>query len=307
MNIDHLDSKLGINTLSNAVNQIFKWRHQNSRSGSRKNIAYHYDLGNNFYSSWLDESMTYSSAVFANDDMDLAAAQELKYEKLAQLADIQPGDRVLEIGCGWGGFAEYAARTHDAHVTGITISRAQFDYATKRLKDANLADKTDIQLKDYRDIDQKFDKIVSIEMFEAVGETYWPSYFSTVSNCLRPGGKAALQVITIADEIFHIYKAQPDFIQRYIFPGGMLPSMTALAPPLQQAGLKLVSETGYAQDYARTLAVWKEQFHNAWPDLAKTCRFDERFKLMWELYLSYCEGGFKAGNIDVKQMLITHN
>jgi len=307
MNIDHLDSKLGINTLSNAVNQIFKWRHQNSRSGSRKNIAYHYDLGNNFYSSWLDESMTYSSAVFANDDMDLAAAQELKYEKLAQLADIQPGDRVLEIGCGWGGFAEYAARTHDAHVTGITISRAQFDYATKRLKDANLADKTDIQLKDYRDIDQKFDKIVSIEMFEAVGETYWPSYFSTVSNCLRPGGKAALQVITIADEMFHIYKAQPDFIQRYIFPGGMLPSMTALAPPLQQAGLKLVSETGYAQDYARTLAVWKEQFHNAWPDLAKTCRFDERFKLMWELYLSYCEGGFKAGNIDVKQMLITHN
>ena len=144
-------------------------------------------------------------------------------------------------------------------------------------------------------------------MFEAVGETYWSTYFSTLSNCLRPGGKAALQVITIADEIFQIYKAQPDFIQRYIFPGGMLPSMTALAPPLQQAGLTLVSEKGYAKDYARTLAVWKQQFHNAWPDIAKTSRFDERFKLMWELYLSYCEGGFKAGNIDVKQMLITHN
>lgn len=307
MNIHHLDSKLGINKLSNAVNQLFKWRHQNSRLGSRKNIAYHYDLGNNFYSSWLDESMTYSSAVFASDDMDLTAAQQLKYAKLAQLADIQPGDRVLEIGCGWGGFAEYAARTLNAHVTGITISRAQYDYATQRLKDAHLADQTDIQLKDYRDVDQKFDKIVSIEMFEAVGETYWSTYFSTLSNCLRPGGKAALQVITIADEIFQIYKAQPDFIQRYIFPGGMLPSMTALAPPLQQAGLTLVSETGYAKDYARTLAVWKQQFHDAWPDIAKTSRFDERFKLMWELYLSYCEGGFKAGNIDVKQMLITHN
>ena len=307
MNIHHLDSKLGINKLSNAVNQLFKWRHQNSRLGSRKNIAYHYDLGNNFYSSWLDESMTYSSAVFESDDMDLTAAQQLKYAKLAQLADIQPGDRVLEIGCGWGGFAEYAARTLNAHVTGITISRAQYDYATQRLKDAHLADQTDIQLKDYRDVDQKFDKIVSIEMFEAVGETYWFTYFSTLSNCLRPGGKAALQVITIADEIFQIYKAQPDFIQRYIFPGGMLPSMTALAPPLQQAGLTLVSETGYAKDYARTLAVWKQQFHDAWPNIAKTSRFDERFKLMWELYLSYCEGGFKAGNIDVKQMLITHN
>ena len=306
LNIDHLDKKLGINRLRNAFNQFVHWRHKNSRSGSRKNIAHHYDLGNRFYSSWLDKSMTYSSAVFDSKDMNLADAQERKYEKLATLADIQPGDRVLEIGCGWGGFAEYAASKYGSHITGITISQAQHEYAIKRLQDAGLAEQTDIQLKDYRDVTQTFDKIVSIEMFEAVGETYWPTYFNTLASCLRPGGKAALQVITIADEMFNIYKAQPDFIQRYIFPGGMLPSMTALASPLHKAGLKLVSETGYARDYARTLALWKEQFNNAWPELVNTNRFDERFKLMWELYLSYCEGGFKAGNIDVKQMLITH-
>ena len=279
----------------------------NSKGQARKNISYHYDLGNAFYAQWLDASMTYSSALFETGQESFESAQRAKYAALVDALNVKAGDHVLEIGCGWGGFAEYAAGERGLRVTGLTISAEQLKYAEERIEKAGLSHLVTLKMQDYRDETGQYDGIASIEMFEAVGETYWSTYFSTLSNCLRPGGKAALHVITIADEIFQIYKAQPDFIQRYIFPGGMLPSMTALAPPLQQAGLKLVTETGYAKDYARTLAVWKQQFHDAWPDIAKTSRFDERFKLMWELYLSYCEGGFKAGNIDVKQMLITHN
>ena len=285
--------------------KLFHMLRQNSKAGSAKNISYHYDLGNDFYSAWLDPTMTYSSAVFAEGDDDLSAAQINKYKHLAQLADIQPGDRVLEIGCGWGGFAKYVTTQIGAHVTGITISKEQFAYAQQALEKAGVADKVDLKLTDYRDLKGRFDKIVSIEMFEAVGQAYWPVYFKAISNLLKPGGRAAIQSITIDHNAFEAYRSNPDFIQRYIFPGGMLPSMELLEAPVSDAGLQMVEDHGYALHYARTLAQWRDSFQAAWPDLAKG-KFDSRFKRMWELYLSYCEGGFRAGMIDVKQMLITH-
>ena len=285
--------------------RLFHGMRRNSKSGAAKNIAYHYDLGNEFYGAWLDHTMTYSSAVFDNDNDDLATAQTNKYRRLADLADIQPGDHVLEIGCGWGGFARYAIEDRGARVTGITISREQHDFAKQRLAEAGLAGRGDVRLIDYRDLDGKFDKIVSIEMFEAVGEAYWQTYFNALASRLKSGGRAALQAITIEDDAFEEYRREPDFIQRYIFPGGMLPSMPKLEQPVAKAGLKLVDERGFGQDYARTLAEWRERFQQAWPQLSKD-RFDTRFKRMWELYLSYCEGGFRAGMIDVKHLVYMH-
>ena len=302
----YLEEQIKLGTLQKLWLKFQHWRNRNNQSGSKRNISYHYDLGNQFYSRWLDRTMTYSSAVFQSETDTLEDAQNRKYQKLAELADIQPGERVLEIGCGWGGFAEYAAKEYGAHVTGITISKEQYDFTKKRLRTAGLDHMTDIVMQDYRKLNQRFDKIVSIEMFEAVGEKYWPVYFKTIANCLKEGGKAALQVITIDHKAFLEYRTQPDFIQKYIFPGGMLPSIKALDDPLKTAGLSLHFCQGYGQDYARTLAEWKVRFHKAWPELAAITKFDDRFKRMWELYLSYCEGGFKAGMIDVKQMLITH-
>ena len=285
--------------------RLYHGMRRNSKTGAAKNIAYHYDLGNEFYAAWLDRTMTYSSAVFDRETDDLATAQTNKYRRLADLADIQPGDHVLEIGCGWGGFAKYAIEERGARVTGITISREQHDFAKQRLSDAGLAGRGEVKLIDYRDLEGKFDKIVSIEMFEAVGQAYWPTYFNAVSSLLKSGGRAVLQAITIEDEAFEEYRREPDFIQRYIFPGGMLPSMPKLEQPVAEAGLKLVDEIGFGLDYARTLAEWRERFQEAWPQLA-TGRFDTRFKRMWELYLSYCEGGFRAGMIDVKHLLYMH-
>jgi cyclopropane-fatty-acyl-phospholipid synthase len=285
--------------------RLYHGMRRNSKNGAAKNIAYHYDLGNEFYAAWLDRTMTYSSAVFDRETDDLATAQTNKYRRLADLADIQPGDHVLEIGCGWGGFAKYAIEERGARVTGITISREQHDFAKQRLADAGLAGRGEVKLIDYRDLEGKFDKIVSIEMFEAVGQAYWPTYFNAVSSLLKSGGRAVLQAITIEDEAFEEYRREPDFIQRYIFPGGMLPSMPKLEQPVAEAGLKLVDEIGFGLDYARTLAEWRERFQEAWPQLA-TGRFDTRFKRMWELYLSYCEGGFRAGMIDVKHLLYMH-
>ena len=285
--------------------QLFHGLRHNSRSNAAKNIAYHYDLGNDFYASWLDSTMTYSSAVYDTDSDDLSTAQTNKYRNLADLADIQPGDHVLEIGCGWGGFAKYAIEQRGARVTGITISKEQFDFASKRLADAGLSDRADVQLIDYRDLKGRFDKIVSIEMFEAVGQKYWATYFDALSSLLKDDGKAAIQSITISDEAFEEYRREPDFIQRYIFPGGMLPSMPRLEKPVAAAGLQLVEANGFGLHYARTLAEWRDRFNEAWPTLADG-KFDNRFKRMWELYLSYCEGGFRAGMIDVKQMLFVH-
>ena len=302
----YLEEQIKLGTLQKLWLKLQHWRNRNNQSGSKRNISYHYDLGNQFYSRWLDRTMTYSSAVFQSETDTLEDAQNRKYQKLAELADIQSGERVLEIGCGWGGFAEFAAKEYGAHVTGITISKEQYDFTKNRLRTAGLDHMTDIVMQDYRKLNQRFDKIVSIEMFEAVGEKYWPVYFKTLANCLKDGGKAALQVITIDHKAFLEYRTQPDFIQKYIFPGGMLPSIKALDDPLKTAGLSLHFCQGYGQDYARTLAEWKVRFHQAWPELATITKFDDRFKRMWELYLSYCEGGFKAGMIDVKQMLITH-
>lgn len=302
---EYIETSLQAGLLRRWGLKLFHMLRQNSKAGSAKNISYHYDLGNDFYSAWLDPTMTYSSAVFAEGDDDLSSAQLNKYKHLAQLADIQPGDHVLEIGCGWGGFAKYVTTQIGAHVTGITISKEQYAYAQQALEKAGVADKVDLKLIDYRDLKGRFDKIVSIEMFEAVGQAYWPVYFKAISNLLKPGGRAAIQSITIEHNAFEAYRANPDFIQRYIFPGGMLPSMELLEVPVSEAGLQLVEDHGYALHYARTLAEWRDRFQAAWPDLA-TGKFDTRFKRMWELYLSYCEGGFRAGMIDVKQMLITH-
>lgn len=302
---EYIETSLQAGLLRRWGLKLFHMLRQNSKAGSAKNISYHYDLGNDFYSAWLDPTMTYSSAVFAEGDDDLSSAQLNKYKHLAQLADIQPGDHVLEIGCGWGGFAKYVTTQIGAHVTGITISKEQYAYAQQALEKAGVADKVDLKLIDYRDLKGRFDKIVSIEMFEAVGQAYWPVYFKAISNLLKPGGRAAIQSITIEHNAFEAYRSNPDFIQRYIFPGGMLPSMELLEAPVSDAGLQLVEDHGYALHYARTLAEWRDRFQAAWPDLA-TGKFDTRFKRMWELYLSYCEGGFRAGMIDVKQMLITH-
>ena len=301
----YLEDALKTNILKQAGLRLFHMLRRNNKLGSAKNIAHHYDIGNSFYEAWLDPTMTYSSAVFDSETDDLTTAQLNKYKRLAELADIQPGDRVLEIGCGWGGFAKFVSQHIGAHVTGITISQAQLAYAKASLAEAGLQNKVDLKLMDYRDLQGRFDKIVSIEMFEAVGQAYWPVYFDTISRMLKSGGRAVIQSITIDHDAFRSYRDQPDFIQRYIFPGGMLPSMPMLQTPVAQAGLELVAENGYASDYARTLQEWRARFLAAWPSLAGD-KFDNRFKRMWELYLAYCEGGFRAGMIDVKQILLMH-
>ena len=301
----YLEDALKTNRFKQAGLRLFHLLRRNSKQGSAKNIAHHYDIGNSFYEAWLDPTMTYSSAVFDSESDDLTTAQLNKYKRLAALADIQPGERVLEIGCGWGGFAKYVSEQIGAHVTGITISKAQLAYAKSRLADAGLDDRVDLKLMDYRDLQGRFDKIVSIEMFEAVGQAYWPTYFATIARMLQSGGRAVIQSITIDHGAFQSYRDQPDFIQRYIFPGGMLPSMPMLETPVARAGLELVAEQGYAPHYARTLQEWRSRFLAAWPTLAGD-KFDNRFRLMWELYLAYCEGGFRAGMIDVKQMLLMH-
>ena len=301
----YLEDALKTNRFKQAGLRLFHLLRRNSKQGSAKNIAHHYDIGNSFYEAWLDPTMTYSSAVFDSESDDLTTAQLNKYKRLADLADIQPGDKILEIGCGWGGFAKYVSEQIGAHVTGITISKAQLAYAKSRLTDAGLDDRVDLKLMDYRDLQGRFDKIVSIEMFEAVGQAYWPTYFATIARMLKSGGRAVIQSITIDHGAFQSYRDQPDFIQRYIFPGGMLPSMPMLETPVARAGLELVAEQGYAPHYARTLQEWRSRFLAAWPALAGD-KFDNRFKLMWELYLAYCEGGFRAGMIDVKQILLKH-
>lgn len=273
----------------------------NSKRGSKKNIYAHYDIGNDFYGAWLDESMTYSSGLWLTGDEDLKTAQDQKYQGMIDRADIHPGDHVLEIGCGWGGFAEYAARNLGCKVTGVTISQEQYEYAKDRIEAAGLSHLVDIRLQDYRDIEGQFDRIVSIEMFEAVGEEYWPVFFAALKDRLKKSGKACLQIITIRDEDFADYRSTSDYIQRYIFPGGMLPSKSVLIAQIENAGLDHGEMYGFGADYARTLALWNEAFQAAWPDL-QSARMDDRFKRMWEQYLSYCEAGFTTDSIDVIQI-----
>jgi cyclopropane-fatty-acyl-phospholipid synthase len=301
LNADRIKRLLLGNPVSWAKNLISHAMNANTRAGSKKNIHAHYDLGNAFYGRWLDRTMTYSSAVFEDADRDLAAAQTAKYRALAKSMDLQPGHRVLEIGCGWGGFAEFAAREVGAKVTGITISQEQFDFARKRMADQGLADKVDLRLVDYRDVTGQFDRIASIEMFEAVGERYWPTYFGKVRDLLKPGGRAGLQIITIRDEFFASYRRRADFIQKYIFPGGMLPSEKKLREQTNRANLGWTGIRRFGQDYADTLSQWGVRFQDAWDDIAKL-GFDERFRRLWLFYLAYCEAGFRSGRTDVVQL-----
>ncbi|MCY4229337.1 MAG: cyclopropane-fatty-acyl-phospholipid synthase [Alphaproteobacteria bacterium] len=273
----------------------------NSRKGSRRNIAHHYDLGNAFYNLWLDETMTYSSALFRNGQESLGEAQRNKFAAICDRLTLAPGDRILEIGCGWGSFAEYAARERGVRVTGLTISREQQDYARRRLFEAGLAERTEILLRDYRDERGAYDGIASIEMIEAVGEKYWPAYFSALRDRLRPGGVAALQAITIADRLFPQYRSRSDFIQKHIFPGGMLPCLAALRRQADAAGLEAVGQEAFADSYSRTLREWYRRFNVSWTRIA-TLGFDDRFHRMWNFYLAASAAGFAAGTTDVVQI-----
>lgn len=301
--IGQIDSHFTTHWLVALGRKFVHRRNANTRNGSRRNIAFHYDLGNDFYGAWLDPSMTYSAALFENPDMDLEAAQAAKYHRLARALDLQPGHRVLEIGCGWGGFAEIAARDYGCHVTAITLSREQHAYAIDRISKAGLSHRVDIRLQDYRDTDGQFDRIASIEMFEAVGEEHWGTYFDVVRDRLRPGGRAGLQVITIDQGSFDDYRGNPDFIQSYIFPGGMLPSPEVLQSRIGDAGLALDHAFTFGADYARTLARWRDHFTARWADV-EAFGFDERFRRLWLYYLAYCEAGFTTGRIDVGHYLI---
>ncbi len=280
------------------------WLNRNSKRNARRNIAAHYDLGNAFYELWLDDTMTYSSAKFDTGQESLEAAQMAKYASMVDQMGAGPGDHVLEIGCGWGGFAEYAARERGLRVTGLTISQAQYDYATRRIAEAGLSDRVEIRMQDYRDTGGTFDGIASIEMFEAVGERYWPIYFETLRQRLRPGRNATLQIITVQDARWEVYKRAPDFIQKYIFPGGMLPSPSALRTEIRRAGLGLVRSIEFGESYSQTLRRWHDSFEVRWDEIARM-GFDERFRRMWSFYLTACAATFQSGNCDVTQITVT--
>jgi cyclopropane-fatty-acyl-phospholipid synthase len=283
--------------LSRIVN---RWRHfwrRNSRRGSRRNIAAHYDLGNAFYEKWLDADMQYSSAIYATGSESLETAQKAKLERIVSLLRPEKGDAVLEIGCGWGGLAEELLR-NQCHVTGLTLSSEQLAYARARLNQTGLAERGDLRLQDYRDVQGTFDRIASVEMVEAVGEKYWPHYFAKLRDSLRPGGIGVIQAITIDEDRFDAYRSQPDFIQRYIFPGGMLPTVTALRAEIAKAGLSLIAVETFAESYAKTLQEWRIRFLQAWPSI-ESLGFDPHFKRMWEYYLAYCEAGFRAQTVNV--------
>jgi cyclopropane-fatty-acyl-phospholipid synthase len=279
--------------------RVRHWLNRNSKAGSKRNIMAHYDLGNDFYQLWLDPSMSYSAAIYQESaDASLEMAQDAKYRRILNHLQAKAGQRVLEIGCGWGGFAELAIDA-GLHVTGLTLSPAQLAWAQKRVPQA------DLRLQDYRDNDEQFDHVVSIEMFEAVGERFWPSYFKTVAGALKPGGKAMIQSITIRDDLFASYRRGTDFIQQYVFPGGMLPSPQAFRAAAAKQGLRVQGEYAFGLDYARTLAEWRHAFEAKWPAIQKL-GFDESFRRLWRMYLCYCEAGFLAGNVDVVQFELTH-
>ncbi len=302
-NADDIQSVLTAHPVLRTLNNFNHGMNKNTKSGSRKNIMAHYDLGNSFYEKWLDKSMTYSSALFNQNTQTLQEAQNAKYASLAEQINLQPGDTVLEIGSGWGGFAEYAAKERGAHITGLTISPAQYEYAQERMYKQGLNEKVEIRLQDYRDVKGSFDKVASIEMFEAVGKEYWPVYFSKVHNSLKPNGKAGLQIITIADRFYENYSKGTDFIQRYVFPGGMLPSPSVLKGNIEKAGMKLTQTITFGQDYAKTLHSWHDRFLEVWDEL-QPLGFDDQFKKLWEFYLAYCEAGFRAETTDVCQVTL---
>ncbi len=282
------------------VNYVKNLFIKNTRDRSKDNISKHYDLGNEFFALWLDKTLTYSSAIFDERNKDLSNAQNNKYQKLIDLIKPNDGDKILEIGCGWGGFAEYLGKKYDVKLDCITISKKQFEYAKKRIHECGLNEKVNIEIKDYRDLKNKYNSIASIEMIEAVGQNYLESYFKTIKNNLSDDGRAAIQAITIDDNMFDRYKNKTDFIQKYIFPGGFLPSKNIINRYVSENGLAIKSYDSYADHYSDTLALWRNEFNKKW-DLIKKQGFDLTFKRMWEFYLSYCEAGFKSKNIDLIQ------
>jgi cyclopropane-fatty-acyl-phospholipid synthase len=292
-----LSATAAVGWLGLVRNRLVHWLRHNTRGGSRRNIAAHYDLGNEFFQPWLDEAMNYSSALYANCDT-LERAQEAKLDRAAALLELDGGERVLEIGCGWGAFAERLIRHYGSSVFGITLSTEQLAYAQTRLADDVERGRAELRLQDYRDVTGRFDRVASIEMIEAVGERYWPNYFGKIRGCLASGGVALLQAITIDERRFATYRKCPDFIQRYIFPGGVLPTFSIIEQEAARAGLKLVHHESFGDSYVRTLREWRSRFLRAWPKI-EPLGFNDRFRRMWEYYLAYCEVGFRTGSIDV--------
>ena len=279
------------------------WLQSNTKRQALKNISYHYDLGNDFYSLWLDDTMTYSSALFNTSQESLEKAQIAKYASMVDQMGVKPGDHVLEIGCGWGGFAEYAAKERGLKVTGLTISKEQLEYAQKRIKNKGLSDKVNFKLQDYRDETGVYDGVASIEMFEAVGEKYWPVYFDKIKQCLKPGKQATLQIITVQDARWEVYRKSVDFIQKYIFPGGMLPSPSVLRKEVHRAGLRVQHSIEFGKSYSQTLRRWFEVFNSKWDNIS-AMGFDDRFRRMWNFYLTSCAATFESGNCDVTQITL---
>ena len=304
-NIEIVHKFSGILDLSfiNYLKNIFN---KNTKSNSKKNISKHYDLGNEFFSLWLDDTLTYSSAIFENDKLDLEKAQINKYKKLTSLIKPKIGDKVLEIGCGWGGFAEFIGKNYDVKLDCITISKKQFDYAKNRIYKIGLNEKINIKMQDYRDVKNKYNSIASIEMIEAVGQDYLKNYFQSIKKYLKDDGKAAIQAITIDDKLFNRYKKKADFIQKYIFPGGFLPSKNSLVEYAKKTGLEFTQCNSYGAHYSNTLKIWREKFFKSWEHISKQ-GFDNTFKRMWNFYLSYCEAGFRSKNIDLIQFSLLKN
>ncbi len=301
-NDDMYDGFSGI-AIVRAWEKVRFWFQSNSKRQALKNISHHYDLGNDFYSLWLDDTMTYSSALFNTGQESLENAQIAKYASMIDQMGVKPGDHVLEIGCGWGGFAEYAAKERGLKVTGLTISKEQLLYAQKRIKNKGLEDKVDLKLQDYRDEKGVYDGVASIEMFEAVGEKYWPIYFETIKHCLKPGRQATLQIITVHDARWDVYRKSVDFIQKYIFPGGMLPSPTVLRQEVTKAGLRVQHSIEFGKSYSQTLRRWFDVFNDHW-DTINDMGFDDRFRRMWNFYLTSCAATFESGNCDVTQITL---
>ncbi|CRL14117.1 SAM-dependent methyltransferase [Phaeobacter italicus] len=291
--------------LIRAYEQFRFWLQRNHRTQARANISYHYDLGNDFYALWLDDTMTYSSAIFETGQESLEAAQTAKYASMVDQMGVKPGDHVLEVGCGWGGFAEYAARERGLRVTGLTISEEQLKFARERIDKAGLSGQVELRMQDYRDCKGEFDGIASIEMFEAVGEKYWPAYFKMIRDRLRPGARATLQIITVGDHRWEVYKRGVDFIQKHIFPGGMLPAPKILREQVENAGLQIVKSLEFGDSYDQTLRRWHHTFNDRWDEVA-AMGFDDRFRKMWNFYLTSCASAFRAGTCDVTQVTISH-
>lgn len=303
VNRETMENKVRGNAIVRWFDRLNHLLRPNTKRGSRKNIQAHYDLGNDFYREWLDPTMTYSSGIYESINDPLDAAQIKKYERIAKVIDPKPGQTLLEIGCGWGGFASYAAKTYGCNIVGITLSQEQHDFAKERMIREGLSDLVDIRIQDYRDVTGHFDGIASIEMFEAVGEKNWPGYFKTVGDRLHDHGRAAIQVITIDESRFASYRRSADFIQRYVFPGGMLPTASAFQSHAEDAGLSVRDSFFFGQSYAHTMAEWHKRFADAWPSIERI-GFDERFRRLWEYYLAYCRAGFQTGAINVGQFAL---